>query len=504
MAELKIGYARVSTVDQDLTAQREALAALGVDPKRIYVDHGLTGTNRDRPGLRQALAACRSGDTLVVTKLDRLARSVPDARDIVDELTAVDVKLNIGGSVHDPTDPVGRLLFTTLSMIAEFEADLARARTREGMAVRPSQRPAAWQAAQAQSASGGAPRRALPGRRAHHRRARGAVPGHPLDDLPGRRARGRARNRDLPTERSAMTDLVGRTTRGIFRDLMTDSTVGAITTAFQDEGFTPDPDCRYEDSSVRRRTTQSYLDTVDWTDPQEVRRFLRVAERLLNGWEPHSLNHFHQSLRRDGYQVDEQTGQITPVGPQLSIQSVARLADPSAIREGFERIRRAISDDPALAVGSAKELIESTAKVVLAERGQPFDDKSDLPKLARAAQVSLGLDPSTKSGPDSSDRVKRILGAVTTIANGLAELRNRGLGTGHGLATACIGLRSRHAHLAVNAAITWCQLMLDTPRRSRSAMAQRSVVSRRQAKTTKTTRFVPLLSRPHHLAQWNL
>jgi hypothetical protein len=52
-----------------------------------------------------------------------------------------------------------------------------------------------------------------------------------------------------------MTDLVGRTTRGVFRDLMTDSTVGAINTAFQDEGFTPDPDCRYEDSSVRRRTT---------------------------------------------------------------------------------------------------------------------------------------------------------------------------------------------------------------------------------------------------------
>ena len=104
MTELKIGYARVSTVDQDLTAQREALAALGVDPKRIYVDHGLTGTNRDRPGLREALAACRRGDTLVVTKLDRLARSVPDARNIVDELTAAGVKLNIGGSVHDPTD----------------------------------------------------------------------------------------------------------------------------------------------------------------------------------------------------------------------------------------------------------------------------------------------------------------------------------------------------------------------------------------------------------------
>ena len=135
MSGLKIGYARVSTDGQDLTAQRNALVALGVEADRIYVDHGFTGTNRDRPGLREAMAACRSGDMLVVTKLDRLARSVTDARDIVDELTRRQVKLNIGGSVHDPTDPVGRLLFNVLAMVAEFETDLMRARTREGMAV---------------------------------------------------------------------------------------------------------------------------------------------------------------------------------------------------------------------------------------------------------------------------------------------------------------------------------------------------------------------------------
>jgi DNA invertase Pin-like site-specific DNA recombinase len=89
---LIIGYARVSTDEQDLTAQRDALTAMGVAPERIYVDHGLTGTNRARPGLREAMAACRAGDVLVVTKLDRLARSLPDARDIVAELTAREVK----------------------------------------------------------------------------------------------------------------------------------------------------------------------------------------------------------------------------------------------------------------------------------------------------------------------------------------------------------------------------------------------------------------------------
>jgi hypothetical protein len=77
----------------------------------------------------------RSPLGLVVTKLDRLARSLPDARAIAEELTMRQVRLNLGGSVYDPTDPVGRLLFNVLVMVAEFESDLIRWRTREGMKV---------------------------------------------------------------------------------------------------------------------------------------------------------------------------------------------------------------------------------------------------------------------------------------------------------------------------------------------------------------------------------
>ena len=135
MSALLVGYARCSTDQQDLTAQRDALLGLGVEAERIYVDHGLTGTNRERPGLREALAACRAGDTLVVTKLDRLARSLPDARAIADELTSRQISLSLGGSVYDPTDAVGRLLFNVLAMVAEFESDLIRLRTVEGMKV---------------------------------------------------------------------------------------------------------------------------------------------------------------------------------------------------------------------------------------------------------------------------------------------------------------------------------------------------------------------------------
>ena len=75
MTATLIGYARCSTDQQDLAAQRHALLELGVAEDRIYTDHDLTGTSRARPGLDQALAAVRQGDTLVVPKLDRLARS---------------------------------------------------------------------------------------------------------------------------------------------------------------------------------------------------------------------------------------------------------------------------------------------------------------------------------------------------------------------------------------------------------------------------------------------
>ncbi len=95
----------------------------------------MTGTNRSRPGLDQALAAVRTGDTLVVPKLDRLARSVPDARFIADALVARGVRLALGSSVYDPVDPMGKMFFNILATLAEFEADLIRLRTREGMAI---------------------------------------------------------------------------------------------------------------------------------------------------------------------------------------------------------------------------------------------------------------------------------------------------------------------------------------------------------------------------------
>ena len=188
MNELLVGYARVSTEQQDLTSQRNGLHALGVGDDRIYVDHGLTGTNRDRPGPRLALAACRAGDTLVVTKLDRLARSLPDARDILDELTKREVKRSLCGSTHDPTDPVGRLLFNVLAMVAEFESDLIRLRTREGMKVAKAKGRPARQAAEVEAEPGQAPAGAARLRDLHPSRAGRTLRRRTIHDLPDHRA----------------------------------------------------------------------------------------------------------------------------------------------------------------------------------------------------------------------------------------------------------------------------------------------------------------------------
>ena len=120
----------------------------------------------------------------------------------------------------------------------------------------------------------------------------------------------------------------------------------------------------------------------------------------------------------------------------------ANLRDPAAIRELLTRLQRTAQSDPPLAIGTAKELVESTAKAVLQERGQEVDDKYDLPTLVKRAQEAIGLHPgSTHPGPDSTGAVKRILGGLTTIVMGLGELRKRGYGTGHGPKGERVGLR---------------------------------------------------------------
>ncbi|TYO73068.1 recombinase family protein [Rossellomorea marisflavi] len=129
---MKYGYGRVSTVGQDLQAQLNVLENEGCD--KIYSEK-FTGTKADRPQFQALLSQLKEGDTLVVTKLDRFARSTAEALGIVKDLFERGVKVHVLNMGLIENTPTGRLIFTVMSGFAEFERDLIVERTQEGKAI---------------------------------------------------------------------------------------------------------------------------------------------------------------------------------------------------------------------------------------------------------------------------------------------------------------------------------------------------------------------------------
>src|SRR4051812_2401631 len=127
-----IGYARVSTLDQTLALQQDALTVAGCE--HIYTDT-VSGSVTDRPGLTQALSHLRAGDTLVVWRLDRLGRSLAHLIDTVKQLQERGVGFRSLQEQIDTTTSGGKLVFHVFGALAEFERDLIRERTHAGLAA---------------------------------------------------------------------------------------------------------------------------------------------------------------------------------------------------------------------------------------------------------------------------------------------------------------------------------------------------------------------------------
>ena len=128
---MKIGYARVSTADQNTELQLAALKDAGCD--EIYSEN-LSGKNRNRPELKALLKSLRKDDTVVATKIDRLARSVTDLFKISEEIEEKEANLKILEHDFDTSKPTGKLLFSVLGALAEFERHLIVERTSAGLA----------------------------------------------------------------------------------------------------------------------------------------------------------------------------------------------------------------------------------------------------------------------------------------------------------------------------------------------------------------------------------
>ncbi len=131
---MKIGYARVSTDDQNLALQLDALKAGGCEV--VFEDQGISGAVGRRPGLAAALERCAAGDVLTAWKLDRLGRSLLDLVGLVETLKMRSIGLKVltgAGASIDTTTPEGRLFFAMFAAMAEFERELIRERTKAGM-----------------------------------------------------------------------------------------------------------------------------------------------------------------------------------------------------------------------------------------------------------------------------------------------------------------------------------------------------------------------------------
>lgn len=195
------------------------------------------------------------------------------------------------------------------------------------------------------------------------------------------------------------------------------------------------------------------------SDAEEVKRLLNLFNECLgrDGWE---LIEVRQLSGRPVFEGRRREAVKTPT-TSLDLDRYGRLDDPEVVRDHLKRIERDIPSDPAGAVGSSKELVESVLKQILNDYAIPYSNKDDLMDLYKKVQKAMRLNaeavPESKKGSDAA--VKTLRALVTTIQS-LAELRNQ-IGGGHGRARRSPAV-SRHARLAFNASVTVVEFLIET------------------------------------------
>lgn len=185
---------------------------------------------------------------------------------------------------------------------------------------------------------------------------------------------------------------------------------------------------------------------------------------------------YNQYLRNDGFEISEKTrisGKPVYVGRNIGVATAPGLATARDVLSGTDvvyisqqitRMEAAVLNDPGLAIGTAKELVETCCKTILAERMVEIPPPDNLPQLVKRTAKELKLTPNDI--PDQAkavETIRRLLSNLATITSGIAELRNS-YGTGHGKAASSKGLGPRHAKLAVGAASTLAVFLAETHR----------------------------------------
>lgn len=273
------------------------------------------------------------------------------------------------------------------------------------------------------------------------------------------------------------TDLISIKTRQVFREHMVGWVLREISDEFDAARIGCDLAYQPPVTGARRTLVEQYYYTIDWTDPRQVKKALQVFEGVLHRaeqlarepdplWQASRKAAFEKltwCLQRDSFQWIG--GRIVSDTDSPSLEDIKEAAEVFDAKYMLDQIRRmdsATESDPSLAIGTAKELIETCCKTILAERGKLVPGTPDISTLTKETLKELKLVP--EGVPESargSDVIKRILSNLGTIGNGLAELRGL-YGTGHGKHGKSQGLTPRHAKLAVGAAATLATFLFET------------------------------------------
>lgn len=260
-------------------------------------------------------------------------------------------------------------------------------------------------------------------------------------------------------------DLFSKHTRLAFREHLVGWTLRTISDLFDaaDVPYVEIPRDQLP-SGERRSLVECYYAGVDWTSPRDVNKILRVYEQILVELNPDSqeFKKLLNLLKRDGYIYEDGTihGQLA-----IDIHAVteaSEIVDEAYLRTHVRRLNDSVDSDPAQAIGSSKELLETVAKAILKEFNQDVGAYKTVPQLVKAALNCLELTveniPRVKEGANS---LKQVLAGLSQIVGGIAELRSL-YGTGHGRLEQQEGISPRHARLVVGATATLATFLLET------------------------------------------
>lgn len=278
-------------------------------------------------------------------------------------------------------------------------------------------------------------------------------------------------------------EFVSKKTRNEFAlHFVRESTLRRITEEFDAADVPFDADYIYPGSGERRALVEQYYHAVEWTKWADVQKVLVVYTNVLAGlearfrgkestWEPEYVKEISEKrfeslkkwIERDGYRYE--SGELIAVGKGVDLADLSDTAtrfDIPELQKQIERAQHSIEDDPAQAIGTAKEMVETTCKTILTERGIPYSHDENLPSLVKLTREALNLLPdNVPNSVKGAESVKKILGSLGAVAQGIAELRSL-FGTGHGREGKAKGLTPRHARLAVGSAATLSMFLLET------------------------------------------